>query len=227
MNDCPETVAFLDAAKVWETDQVVRAHRSERRAWIFAGAGLAIALTAVVAVALLTPLKTVEPFVVRVDKNTGATDIITRLTDQKESYNEAIDKYFLARYVTYRDSYSSAMAYPDYEAVTTMSAPQVANAYFEQIKPTNPHSPTAVYGKDGQVDVSVNAIAFLGRGVAQVRFTRTERVPNAQDRITRWIATITYRYLNPPTGEKARLVDPIGFQVSDYRLDPETVPTGG
>lgn len=226
MNDSAETAAFLDAAKAWETDQVMRAQKSERRAWLFAGGGLATALVAVTAVALLTPLKTVEPFVVRVDKNTGATDIVTRLTNQKESYNEAIDKYFLARYVTYRGSYSNAMAYPDYEAVTTMSSPQVANSYFEQIKPNNPHSPTAVYGKDGQVDVSVNAIAFLGKGVAQVRFTRTEHLPNAQDRVTRWIATITYRYLNPPTSEKARLVDPIGFQVSDYRLDPETVPTG-
>lgn len=226
MKEAAETIAFLECAKAWETDQVMRAHRSERRAWIFAGVGLAIALVAVLAVALLTPLKTVEPFVVRVDKNTGATDIVTRLTDQKESYDEAIDKYFLARYVTYRDSYSNAMAYPDYEAITTMSAPQVANAYFEQIKPNNPHSPTAVYGKDGQVDVTVNAIAFLGQGVAQVRFTRIEHLPNAEDKVTRWIATITYRYLNPPTTEAARLVDPIGFQVSDYRLDPETVPTG-
>jgi type IV secretion system protein VirB8 len=226
MNDSAETLAFLDAAKAWETDQIVRVKRSERRAWIFASVGMATALAAVIALALLTPLKTVEPFVVRVDKNTGATDIVTRLTDQKESYNEAIDKYFLARYVVYRNSYSNAMAYPDYEAVTIMSAPQVANAYFEEIKPNNPHSPTAVYGKDGQVDVSVNAVAFLGKGVAQVRFTRTEHLPNAQDQTTRWIATITYRYLNPPTTEKARLVDPIGFQVSDYRLDPETVPTG-
>ena len=226
MNDSAEAAAFLHAAKAWETDQVVRAQKSERRAWLFAGGGLATALVAVTAVAVLTPLKSVEPFVVRVDKNTGATDIVTRLTDQKESYNEAIDKYFLARYVSYRGSYSSAMAYPDYQAVTTMSSAQVANAYFEQIKPNNPHSPTAVYGKDGQVDISVNAIAFLGKGVAQVRFTRAERLPNAQDHVTRWIATITYRYLNPPTDEKARLVDPIGFQVSDYRLDPETVPTG-
>ena len=227
MNDSAETLAFLDAAKAWETDQIVRVQRSERRAWIFASLGMATALAAVIALALLTPLKTVEPFVVRVDKNTGATDIVTRLTDQRESYNEAIDKYFLARYVIYRNSYSNAMAYPDYEAVTLMSAPLVANAYFEEIKPNNPRSPTAVYGKDGQVDVSVNAIAFLGKGVAQVRFTRTESKPNAQDQTTRWIATITYRYLNPPTTEKARLVDPIGFQVSDYRLDPETVPTGG
>ena len=226
MNDSAESIAFLDAAKAWETDQVMRAQRSERRAWWVAGLCLAIALIAVTAVALLTPLKTVEPFVVRVDKNTGATDIVTRLTNQKESYDEAIDKYFLARYVTYRESYSDAMAYPDYQAVTTMSAPEVANAYFEQIKPRNPHSPTALYGKDGQVDVSVNAIAFLGRGVAQVRFSRTVRQPNAEAHVTRWIATITYRYLNPPMDEKARLVDPIGFQVDDYRLDPETVPTG-
>ncbi|HJU08336.1 MAG TPA: type IV secretion system protein [Rhodanobacteraceae bacterium] len=220
-------MAFLDAAKAWETDQIVRVQRSERRAWIFASLGMATALAAVIALALLTPLKTVEPFVVRVDKNTGATDIVTRLTDQKETYNEAIDKYFLSRYVIYRNSYSNAMAYPDYEAVTIMSSAQVADSYFEQIKPNNPHSPTAVYGKDGQVDVSVNAIAFLGKGVAQVRFTRTEYLPNAQGQTTRWIATITYRYLNPPTTERARLVDPIGFQVSDYRFDPETAPTGG
>ena len=180
MNESAETLAFLDAAKAWETDQVMRAQRSERRAWRFAGLGLVIALIAVTAVALLTPLKTVEPFIVRVDKNTGATDIVTRLTHRRESYDEAIDKYFLARYVTYRESYSDAMAYPDYQAVTTMSAPQVANAYFEQIKPRNPHSPTARYGKAGQVDVSVNAIAFLGSGVAQVRFSRTVRQPNAQ-----------------------------------------------
>lgn len=226
MNDSIATRAFLDAAKAWETDEIARSRKSERRAWTVAGCGLLTALIAVSAVALLTPLKTVEPFVVRVDKNTGATDIVTRLTHQKEDYDEAIDKYFLARYVSYRESYSSAMAYPDYEAVTTMSAPRVSEAYFEQIKPANPHSPTVVYAKDGLVDVSVNAIAFLGKGVAQVRFTRTERLPNAATKETRWIATITYRYFNPPTSEKARLIDPIGFQVTDYRLDPETVPTG-
>ena len=33
MKDSQETLAFLDAAKAWETDQVMRAQRSERRAW--------------------------------------------------------------------------------------------------------------------------------------------------------------------------------------------------
>jgi type IV secretion system protein VirB8 len=218
--------AFAEASRFWEADEVARARRSEQRAWVVAATGMATGLAACVAVALLTPLKTVEPFVVRVDKNTGATDIVTRLDEQTVTFNEALDKYFLARYVNYREEYSAAMAFPDYEAVSLMSARNVGDAYYGQIKPDNPQSPSKVYGTDGSVEIAVNSIAFLGKGVAQVRFARTERLPNASPRETSWIATITYRYLKTVADAKARLINPVGFQVADYRLDPVTVPTG-
>jgi type IV secretion system protein VirB8 len=218
--------AFVDAAKAWETDEIARVRRSERRAWIFAAFGMGTALVACVAVAALTPLKSVEPFVVRVDKNTGATDIVTRIDERTVSFNEALDKYFLARYVNYREEYSNAMAFPNYEAAALMSTQQVGTAYYAQISPKNPRSPVSVYGKEGTVEVSVNSISFLGNGVAQVRFTRTEKAPNAPERATSWIGTITYRYLKAPADGKARLINPVGFQVSDYRLDPEMIVTG-
>lgn len=222
----PAIDAFADAAKAWETDEITRVRRSERRAWIFAAFGIGTALVACVAVAALTPLKSVEPFVVRVDKNTGATDIVTRIDERTVSFNEALDKYFLARYVNYREEYSNSMAFPNYEAVSLMSTQQVGQAYFAQINPKNPRSPVSVYGKEGTVEVAVSSISFLGNGVAQVRFTRTERAPNAPQHDTSWIGTITYRYLNAPADGKVRLVNPVGFQVSDYRLDPEMTATG-
>jgi type IV secretion system protein VirB8 len=218
--------AFAEASKYWETDEITRARKSEQRAWMVAATGMATGLVACIAVALLTPLKTVEPFVVRVDKNTGATDIVTRLDEQTVTFNEALDKYFLARYVNYREEYSNAMAYPDYEAVSLMSAKNVGDAYYAKIKPDNPQSPTKVYGTDGTVEISVNSIAFLGNGVAQVRFSRLERLPNASPRETSWIATISYRYTKTAIDAKARLVNPVGFQAFDYRLDPVTVATG-
>lgn len=218
--------AFAEASKYWETDEIARARKSEQRAWMVAAGGMVTGLVACVAVALLTPLKTVEPFVVRVDKNTGATDIVTHIDEQTVTFNEAIDKYFLARYVNYREEYSTAMAFPDYEAVSLMSARNVADAYIAKIKPDNPQSPTKVYGNDGTVEVAVNSIAFLGKGVAQVRFSRLERFPNAAPRETGWIATITYRYMKTAADAKALLVNPVGFQVDDYRLDPVTVATG-
>jgi type IV secretion system protein VirB8 len=146
--------AFTEASKFWETDEIARARKSERTAWIVAATGMATALLACLAVALLTPLKSVEPFVVRVDKNTGATDIVTRVDEQTVTFNEALDKYFLARYVNYREEYSNAMAYPNYEAVSLMSAKNVGAAYYEKIRPNNPQSPHQVYGNEGSVEIS-------------------------------------------------------------------------
>lgn len=227
MKDKDITSAFLAASKDWESNEIARAKRSERRAWIFAGLGLGTAMLACIAVAGLTPLKSVEPFIVRVDKSTGDADIISRLDQHVENFDEAIDKYWLATYVRYRESYSNAMAFPNYQAVSLMSTKQVGTQYFAKVDPTNPHSPVNVYKHDGQVDISVNAIAFLGNNVAQVRFTRTELLNGAPDgKQTSWIATITYRYLRASMAEKDRLINPLGFQVTDYRVDPETIKTG-
>lgn len=221
------TRAWLDASKAWETDEIMRARASERRAWWVAGAGVFLAICGVLAVVLLTPLKTVEPFVVRVDKNTGATDIVTRLDERTVTFNEAIDKYFLARYLHYCEDYSSSTAYTDWQACSMMSAKPIADAQFAAINPKNPKSPTAVYGDHGRVWVSIESISFLNnQGMAQVRFTRHELNTNdTAPADTEWLATIVYGYLNPPVDERSRLINPVGFQVSQFRIDPVVVPT--
>jgi type IV secretion system protein VirB8 len=214
--------AFLEASRAWETTEIARARKSERRAWLFAGSGIAIALAGCIAVALLTPLKTVEPFVVRVDKSTGGADIVSRLDESAVSFDETIDKYFLARYVNYREEYADAAAFANYDAVSLMSSKPVGELYYRQVNPKNPRSPTQVYGKDGAVEIEVNSISFLDKGVAQTRFTRIERKLNSEPATTHWIATITYKYAKATLDAKARLVNPLGLQVDDYRLDAET-----
>src|SRR3546814_4016003 len=63
----------------------------------------------VVAVAALTPLKTVEPYVITVDRNTGEASIAAKLHgDATIPYDEAVRKYFLATYVRYRDGWIAA-----------------------------------------------------------------------------------------------------------------------
>jgi type IV secretory pathway component VirB8 len=36
---------------------------------------------------------------------------------------------------------------------------------------------------------------------------------------------VVYRYLNPPVDERSRLINPVGFQVTQFRIDPVVVPT--
>lgn len=213
---------YLAAAKSWETDEISRVRKSERRAWVVAiGAGV-IAVLAVAAVALLTPLKKVEPFVVRVDK-LGESDVVTLLDERTVTSTEALDKYWLSTYVNFREEYAKGFAYGNFQATELMSAQPVRDEFFKQVRPDRPQSPTAIYGAEGTVDVEVNNVSFIANGHAQVRFTRKEKRAGAEDvTVTRWIATISYDYINPPMDEKARLINPVGFRVNDYRLDQET-----
>ncbi len=217
---------YLAAAQAWETDQISRIKKSERRAWTIAiGAGV-IAVLAVAAVALLTPLKTVEPFVVRVDK-LGEADVVTLLDTRTVPASEALDKYWLNSYVNYREEYSKGLAFGNFRATELMSSTAVRDEYYQKVRPDQPQSPTAVYGDKGTVEVEVNNVSFIGKDHAQVRFTRTEkRDVGLNATVTQWIATISYGYINPPMEEKARLINPVGFQVNDYRLDPVTAGDG-
>ena len=70
------------------------------------GVGALIGLAGVVAVAGLTPLKTSEPYVIRVDNNTGFTDIVKPISDSsKTTYGEELDKYWLSKFIIERESY--------------------------------------------------------------------------------------------------------------------------
>ena len=213
--------AFADASAFWEANESLRARQSEQRAWRFAALGLLCGVAGCVAVALLTPLKTVEPFVVRVDKSNGNADIITHLDEHTVTYTEVMDRYFLARYVNYREEYSPTQAFANYEAVSLMSAPGVGTSYFVIVNPKNPTSPSAIYKTEGRVDIQVSSIAFLPGSVAQVRFARTQKTPNSEPVVTNWIASISYRYVKASFDAKARLINPVGLQVTDYRLDAD------
>lgn len=214
---------YVDAAKSWETDAVVRSRRSERMAWRVAIGACVLAVVSTVAIAGLTPFKEVEPFVVRVDKNTGFTDIITGVDEKTMAPEEAIDKFFLADYVRAREGYSWAFAYANYEKVDLMSSPEIGKEYYGWFSPDNPASPFNVYGDDGKMAVEVLSISFLDRGVASVRYQRTDAV-RGREVESRWIATVGYEYRNPPLNEAERLVNPLGFQVIDYRTDSESAP---
>ena len=96
---------FIEAARIFESSEIERVRKNAKIAWRICGVCLLITGIAVGAVAGLTPLKTVVPFLVRVDNNTGATDIVTMIKNQQQSYGEVIDKANLSAYVKYREGY--------------------------------------------------------------------------------------------------------------------------
>ena len=70
--------------------------------------------------------------------------------------------------------------------------------------------------------MSIRAIGFINDGVANVRFRRTVRQVQ-QVTESDWIATIAFAYTRAPMSEADRLRNPLGFQVTSYRADPEVI----
>ena len=216
---------YLKAVKGIERDYVDELVMSRRRAWRVAIGSSILSGLLTVGYFLLLPLKTAVPYVLRVDNNTGAVDIVTAMKTRQSTYGEVVDKYFLARYVIARESYNFQSIQSDYDTVNLMSTKDVAQDY------------NAIYsGETARQNVlkdngkrvvriisvvpSVIADPSSDRGgTATVRYVVSETGKLDQN----LIATITYRYVNAPIEEAKRLLNPLGFQVTSFRADIEAI----
>lgn len=217
---------YLKEGRSWETDRLIAAEKSKKLAWGVALAAGGIAFAAVIAVAGLTPLKRTELKIVRVDNATGVVDVITEMPDAKTNYNESINKYFAQLYIRYREGYSRELAEEYYYNVGIMSAGAEQRRYGDFFSPKNPQSPLNVYGTSARLKIKVKSVSFIKDNVALVRYMKEiERGASERPSVTHWAATVVFKYSGAPMGEKDRAINPLGFQVSEYRNDPDTPGT--
>jgi len=216
--------SYFAEAQSWDRDRFVAAARSRRIAWIVASVAIALAIVAVLAIMALTPLKTVVPYVVTVDRSTGATDVTQELRgDKSVTYDEAIRKYFLADYVRAREGWIPQAREEFVRKVLALSTREEQARWTAFYKKDNPDSPQNQFTANDAVFVAIRSVAFISPNVAQVRFVkRLERDQQAIE--TPAIATITFDVLSKPETEAGRYANPLGFQVKSYRADAE-VPT--
>jgi type IV secretion system protein VirB8 len=224
----PTIESYLAEAVSWDRDRDALLARSERRAWITAAAGWIAWLLTVAALAGLTPLKTVVPFVIRVDGSTGIVDVVPRY-EGTGTTEELVNRYFLGHYVTVREHYSFASAESDYQETGAFNSPQLNQEWIQLWQAANPQSPVNLYKDGSTVRTQVKSISFFERGsgvrdLAQVRFTRTLRAAGGgHEQVSHWIATVQFAYVKPSDDPKDRSWNPLGFRVVEYRREPEVV----
>jgi type IV secretion system protein VirB8 len=225
---------YFREAVSWDTDRAAQAQRAARWAWRTAGAGWVCALAMAVCLALLMPLKHVEPFVVRVDSSSGIVDVVPVYAG-KAGLEQIVTRYFLAHYISVCERFNFATAESDYEECGAFHAAQRNQAWYALWNPTNPASPLNIHKDGSTVRVQVEAVSFFQRGsgvsdLAQVRYLKAERQGGGMDeRFTHWIATIQYAYTTPSKDPRVRRWNPLGFKVVELTSEPEApvAPTTG
>ncbi|NYJ13096.1 type IV secretion system protein VirB8 [Rhizobium leguminosarum] len=214
--------SYFEKARRYDQDRMIQVERSARIAWFVAVCAGTLAAVSVSAIAGLTPLKTIEPFVVRVDNSTGIVDVVSALTSTAGTYDEAVTKYFAAKYVRAREGYVWSEGGENFRTVALLSTQPEQTRFAALYRGSNPDSPQIIYGRSATSRINIVSISLINANVVSVRYMRT--VTRGDDvRTTHWVATLTFSYANAPMSSTDRLINPLGFVVSEYRADPEAI----
>lgn len=218
-----DLTTYYQSGDLWEQEIVKRAKRSRALAWfvtmIFGG----VTLLSLIALVMLVPLKSFEPYVVVVDKTTGFLEVKSGLTRPANlTENQAITQANIVRYIRSREGYDPYAISDNFGIAALLSTGNAARELQELYSAANAKNPGKVYGKSKRVTTDIASVTFPNSSTGIVRFATSE--VSDTDAVTRhWIAVVRFRYTDTPATNEWRFENPLGFQVHDYRRDQETV----
>jgi len=212
-------------ARTWADDRAATERKSQRLAWIIGGVASTIALCEAAALVALAPLKTVVPYTLLVDRQTGYVEALKPLEREMIAPDRALTRSFLAQYVIAREGFAIDTLQTDYRKVALWSSGEARDRYVAGMQASNPASPLATLPRRALVSVQIRSVSTLNPTTALVRFTTQRSDPGAQAQPAQnFAAVITFRFSGEAMSADDRLLNPLGFQVTRYRKDPETIP---
>lgn len=226
---------LLENSASWADTQAEQNEKSKRTAWRVAAAGgvcTVLALSVAIGAVATTFRPAPPPEILRVNSATGTVDRLISLKEFQETADEAAIKRSITAFMRARENYTFDTAEQNYyDAAAFMSSP-LQSQWAQYWDVNNPRSPLNYYKKDTKVRIEIGAISInrdsAGKAnSARVSFTRNIKrndIPVGAD--TAWIATIVFGFVNLPTQERARRVNDIGFQVSEYQTDADIAANG-
>ena len=179
-------------------------------------------LATVVVISQLTPLKTIEPFVIQVDQKSGITQAVDPVTVKELTANEAVNNYFIVQYMRAREKYNINDLAQNYNLVRIMSeSKKVYPQFVSEADPNNPRSNAARLGSFGERTIKFKSITYLSPQLAQVRFLVEEKGGLAG--AAHKIALLSFEYVKMSLTTEERYLNPLGFRVTDYRVDEDVL----
>ena len=216
---------YYREAESWSQDRQTAADRSVRIAWIVASIAALVALLEAGALFLLIPLKRDVPYTIMVDRQTGFVQRLDPFNEQTLTADAALTRSLLAQYVIARESFDVDSLQDDYRKVGLWSAGEARDRYLASVSATNPQSPLATLPRRATIDVTIRSVSSLSNGTSLVRFSTVRTDPGARPQVAQnWASVVSYQFSAAGMSDEDRLTNPLGFQVTRYRRDAETLP---
>lgn len=207
----------------WEATRVSDLEKSRKLAWTFAMLMGFCLVVAVIALAMLTPLRRTVPYVVKQDAQTGNLEVLQTFDNRVIGNQEVLNKYWARRYVLAREQYNWWLVASDYDTVAALTDQTIFKEYADQF--VGDKGLDKVFGDFTERRIKVLSIAPSPTNAQQmvIRFERTTiSKGNLVEAPTVFVVNMTFRYNPNAYASEAELIrNPMGFQVFSYRRDVE------
>ncbi|MDT7487271.1 VirB8 family type IV secretion system protein [Citrobacter koseri] len=210
----------------FEQQMIERDKRAIKAGFITGGAGLLIAVLALIAVVLMLPLKQTVVELYTVDNHTGRVEHVTRASKTSLTAEAAYQKAMTASYVRLRERYVYPSLQDDYKTVQIYNSQQVNDDYLALY--VGKEAPDKVY-QNGAHTVHIDVLSNQLTGgtdpdrVAALRYKKTiRRLTDNSTRTEYWDARLTFHSDPGKTmSDTEREVNPFGFTVTSWQADRE------
>jgi type IV secretion system protein VirB8 len=211
----------------WYVDRYTRLIVQRNILFVLLSVSLIAVLIATIVVGKITTEYTVEPFVIDIDKQSGVTNIVNPLAKKDLSYDEALNGYFVMKYIKARETYSTTDYKYNYLTVARLLSSRSVYLAFSRFVNYDPESPILKYGTTVSTNLKLRSIQFFrdkedGNIRAVVRFTIVIEDSRGNKSNKYKIATVSFNYVQMEMNMEQRNVNPLGFQVVGYRVDKES-----
>lgn len=187
-----------------------------------------LVLLATISISILAILKistsnTIEPFVIEIDKKSGIVQLVDPVTVKQYSADEALNSYFISEYIKAREVFDPYhYNYNYYTKVRLFSSLNVYSEFNNYIKLQDMNDLLNLYS-DAKSELKIRSIQKLGKDALQVRFSVEFTRKDGSSTRKNKIVVMSYKYASLEMNDQQRYVNPLGFQVTSYRVDDEYV----
>jgi type IV secretion system protein VirB8 len=181
---------------------------------------LCLSIVAIGVVAYVINTKRFDPFVIQIDDTTGMAKVVNPINSKILNGNEALAQYFIKKYVVARETYNPV----DFTTLTNktvrlLSANSIYWEYRGYIR-NDAINPAIKYGQKNTTFLIVKSWSKLNDNKYILRFSTNE---TAQGRkVYNKIAVVEFQYIPMELTEKDKDINPLGFQVTGYRVDDDS-----
>ncbi len=199
----------------WYSDRYFSATLQRNFLFFFATITSIAMLISLIVIKNLYEQKSVDPYLIEVEKQTNVMAIVDNTTKQEYTAQEAIKEYFILQYLNAREGYKPQSLEENINLIRVFSSKSV----FEDYQQTSSASQMLRFARDTIAKVKVKSISYVTDGRVEIRFTvEIFSQELAKTDLKSYILMLGFSFLSLELSQAEIRLNPLGFQVISYFL---------